>query len=70
MDLDIALNYILIEIVLLYNYTLMPNKIGKDFKKIDKKLFLETLASLLLNIANIITRADLDNVVKEIIKAI
>jgi hypothetical protein len=48
----------------------MPNRIGKDFKKIDKKLFLKTLASLLLSIANIITRADLDNAVKEIIKAI
>jgi hypothetical protein len=59
-----------VEIVLFYNHTLMPNRIGKDFKKIDKKLFLKTLASLLLSIANIITRADLDNAVKEIIKAI
>ena len=65
-----ALDNILMEIILLYNHTLMLNKIGKDFKKTDKKLFLEILASLLLSIVNIVTRADLDDAVKEIIKAI
>jgi hypothetical protein len=65
-----ALDYILVEIVLLYNHTLIPNRIEKDFKKTNKKLFLETLASLLLSIANIITRADLNSAVKETIKAI
>ena len=48
----------------------MLNRTGKDFKKTDEKLFLEILASLLLSIVNIITRADLDNAIKEIIKAI
>jgi hypothetical protein len=68
--LDIALDHILVEIILLYNHTLTLNKIGKDFKKTNEKLFLEILASLLLSIVNIITRADLDNAIKEIIKAI
>jgi hypothetical protein len=70
MDLNIALDYILVEIVLLYNHTLILNKIGKDFKKTDKKLFLKILVSLFLSIINIITKTDLDNAIKEIIKVI
>jgi hypothetical protein len=65
-----ALDYIPVEIVLLYNYTLTLNKTGKDFKKTNKKLFLEILTSLLLSIINIVTRANLDGVIKEIIRAI
>jgi hypothetical protein len=57
-----------IKTVLLYDYTPTLNKIRKDFKKINKKLFLNKLATLLL--INIIIRADLDSAVKEIIKAI
>lgn len=69
-DLDMASDHMPVETVLLYNHTPTPNRIGKDFRKTDEKLFLETLASLLLSTANIITRADLDRVVKETIKAI
>jgi hypothetical protein len=56
--------------MLLYNYTPTLNRIRKDFRKINKKLFFNKLATLLLSIANIITKADLNSIVKETIKAI
>ena len=65
-----ASDHIPVETVLLYNHTPTPNRTGKDFKKTDEKLFLETLASLLPSTANIVTRADLDGAVEETIRAI
>jgi hypothetical protein len=65
-----ASDHIPVETVLLYNHTLTPNRTGKDFKKTDEKLFLETLTSLLPSTVNIVTRADLDGAVKETIRAI
>jgi hypothetical protein len=55
-----ALDHILVEIVILINHILMLNRIGKDFTKIDSKLFLKTLAFFFFNISNIITREYLD----------
>jgi hypothetical protein len=69
-DLDIVLNYILVEIVLIINYTITLNRTGKDFSKIDSKLFLETLASLLLIADFIDFKANLNKVVKDTIIAI
>jgi hypothetical protein len=62
-----ALDYILVEIVILINYTPTLNKPGKDFKRTDKKLYLKTLATLLFKTHNIILRADLNKVVEKII---
>jgi hypothetical protein len=55
-----ALDYILVKTVILINYTLILNRIRKDYTKINCKLFLETLASLLPSLTNITTREHLD----------
>jgi len=55
-----ALDHILVEIVILIDHIPMLNRIGKDFTKINSKLFLETLAFLFPDISNITTREHLD----------
>lgn len=47
LDLDISLDYILVETVLLINHIPTENTVRKYFRKTDEELFLKTLMPLL-----------------------